>query len=279
MKYEPIYIKEYLKSFPTLSQIWADNDAHLRHLPPMTKDEKRHLSTLIDDYHECKDPNERITKRDKFWNFLAMHGLSNMVCSHGPLKGILDLDGNRILPAIYNRFCITYDNIERMLPVNYYACQKDGKWGVVNRYNRTRIPFEYNRIFRLVNSPYLFYVETKGKKGVIKLTPYETDDGRDKNTLEHEETATTIIPCEMEEIYFIEHINLFVFRQTINGKNKFGWYWETSTPNPNSFSPCIHDELYIPSPPTEESTSYEDDFFEARRGKSMEYILIWTHRC
>jgi hypothetical protein len=210
------------------------------------------------------------------WDFCAKHGLPNIIYAQGEKKGIRDLDGNAILPAIYDAFLPTEDNIEQLLPINYFVCKKDGKWGVVNSHNKVCILFEYDNVFRLVGHPYLFYVEKDGKKGLVKLTPND-----ELQTLtEQQESMTFLIPCEMDEIYFIEHEILFVFRQVINGEDKYGWVWETTEPNPKSFSPCIYDQLYIPTPCTPENPiSYEDAFFEARKGNKFEYVLIWTHRC
>ena len=133
----------------------------------------------------------------------------------------------------------------------------------------------------------MFYVEKDGRKGLVKLTPFEAFDNRGKRRPKQEGATTFVIPCEMDEIYFIEHKSLFVFRKPNiflqhrpTEEYKYGWYWETSIANPKSFSPCQYDELYIPAPWRPESpTSYDDDFFETRKGKEHEYIVIWTHVC
>ena len=295
MKHEPRYVKDYLKSFPTMEELWEENDARHRS-QPMSPDEKHQLSAILQEYRDCKEqmyiqreanlPHEfhqarraRNKKRREVWKFCAEHGLPNIVVSHGNKKGLQDLDGKTILPAIYDDFCMTHDEIEHLLTINYFVCKKDGKWGVVNNHNKTRIPFEYDRIFRFVNSADFFYVEKAGKKGLIALTPYEVYDDWGKRLPKQEETMTFRIPCEMDDIYYIEDKNLFVFRQEVNGENKFGWFWDASVPTPQSFSPCIYDELYIPVPWLQNPISYEDDFFEARRGKTLDYILIWTHQC
>ena len=293
VEYEPMYIVDYLHSYPTLAELWGENEAQYRKMPPLSADEHKHLNALFQEYRECiermykcqargltKEYNQAREawkeKQREAWTFCAEHGLPNIVVHNGDKKGIQDLDGEKILPAIYDEFCVTHDAIEHIVPINYYVCKKDGKWGVVDKRNKVRIPFEYDKIFRLVNYPYMFYVEKDGKKGLVKLTPFEVYDESVKRQPKQEETMTFVIPCEMDEIYFIEHKNLFVFRQ----ENKYGWYWETSIPNPRSFSACIYDELYIPVPWSPEcQSSYDDDFFEARKGKEHEYIVIWTHIC
>ncbi len=303
MEYEPIYVVDYLRSYHTIVELWEENDAMYKEMPSLSTEENRHLSNILQEYRESKEqmykyreenlPHEyhqarkaRNRKRKEVWDFCAEHGLPNIIVSKGDKKGIQDLDGKTILPAIYDEFCMTHDAIEHIIPIYYYACRKDGKWGIVDRRNKVRVPFEYDRIFRLVNYPYMFYIEKDGRKGLVKLTPFEVYDDRGKRMPKQEETTTFVIPCEMDEIYFIEHKNLFVFpkpnmflQHKPTEEYKYGWYWETSIPNPKSFSPCIYDELYIPVPWLENPISYTDDFFEARRGKDFDYILIWSHTC
>ena len=303
-EYEPLYVVDYLRSYPTLAELWEENDALYRKMPPPSAEEHRRLNALLQECRECEEqmykyreenlPREyrqaqkaRNKKRKEMWNICAKHGLTNVTVHNGDKKGLLDLEGKKILPAIYDEFCITHDDIEQILPIHYYVCKKDGKWGVVDKRNKVRIPFEYNRIFRLVSYPYMFYVEKNGRKGLVKLTPFEASDNRGKRRPKQEETMTFVILCEMDEIYFIEHKNLFVSRQPNmflqhmpSEEYKYGWYWETSIPNPKSFSPCRYDELYIPVPWNPESpTLYDDDFFEARIGNEHEYVVIWTHIC
>jgi hypothetical protein len=279
-----------------MTDVWRIHNIQYQGQPVLSNEENMHFSALIREYRECKEQmcklreeglpqaferarRARNKKRKELWTFCAEHGLPNITVSHGTKKGVQDLDGKTILPAVYDEFCRTDDEIERRLPTNYFVCRKGCKWGVVDRHNKTRIPFEYDRVFRFVNSPYLFYVEKAEKKGLVKLTPFEVYDRSGKRVPKQEETMTFLIPCEMDDIYFVQHKNLFVFRQTVNGGDKFGWYWETAEHNPKSFSPCIYDELYIPVPWQRKSMCYDDDFFEARRGKTMDYILIWTHQC
>lgn len=297
MQNEPLYVNDCLKSFPAMEELWEEFTASHREMPALSKEEQHHLSTLLHEYRECKEemykhreenlPEEfhqarkkRNKKRKEVWAFCAEHGLPNIIVSNGDKKGLQDLDGNTVLPSIYEEFCLNYDDIEHLFPINYFVCKKDGKWGVVDNHNKPRISFEYDRIFRLVNSPYLFFVEKDGMKGLVKLTPYEVLEDYGKRLPKEKETMTFLIPCEMDEICFIEYKNLFVFcKKDEGGERKYGWLWETTEPNPKSFSSCIYDELYIPLPWTEKSIPLDDDFFEARRGQKFDYILIWNHQC
>jgi hypothetical protein len=286
-EYEPIYIVDYLRSYPTVVELWEKNDALYHKMPPPSTAENHHVSNLLREYRECQDRKVGNKIKKEMWNLCAKHGLTHLIVHNGDKKGIQDLDGKKILPAIYDEFCITHDDIEQILPVHYYVCKKEGKWGIVDKRNKIRVPFEYDRIFRIVGYPYMFYVEKDGRKGLVKLTPFEAFDNRGKRRPKQEGATTFVIPCEMDEIYFIEHKSLFVFRKPNTflqhrptEEYKYGWYWETSIANPKSFSPCQYDELYIPAPWRPESpTSYDDDFFETRKGKEHEYIVIWTHVC
>ena len=148
MNYEPIYIEEYLRSFPSVKELWEANDSEKRNSPALTPEENRHLHELIKEYRICSENknqliqkyhithDKRERKRQALWDFCAKHGLPNIIYAQGEKKGIRDLDGNAILPAIYDAFLPTEDNIEQLLPINYFVCKKDGKWGVVNRHNK-----------------------------------------------------------------------------------------------------------------------------------------------
>lgn len=295
MQNEPHYVNHCLKSFPTVEGQWEEFTASHRDMPALSKEEQHHLSALLHEYRQCKEelnrlrklnlPEEfrqarhrRFKKRDEVWDFCAKHELPNITVSKGNKKGLQDLDGKTILPSIYDEFCINYDDIEHLYSINYFVCKKEGKWGVVDNHNKTRIPFEYDRIFRIINSAYLFFVQKAGKKGLIKLTPYEVLDDRERKPKE-QETMTFLIPCEMDEICFIDYKNIFVFcKNNEAGERKYGWMWEAES-HPKSYSPCIYDELYIPLPLTDNSIPFDDEFFEARRGQKFDYILIWNHQC
>lgn len=295
MQNEPHYVNCCLKSFPTVEGLWEEFTASHRDIPALSKEEQHHLSELLHEYRQCKEelhrlrtmnlPEEfrqarhrRFKNQGEVWDFCAKHGLPNITVSKGNKKGLQDLDGKTILPPIYDDFCINYDDIEHLYPINYFVCKKEGKWGVVDNRNKTRIQFEYDRIFRIINSAYLFFVQKEGKKGLIKLTPYEVlDDGERKP--KEQETMTFLIPCEMDEICFIDYKNIFIFYQNNETcERKYGWMWEAES-DPKSYSPCIYDELYIPIPCTDNSIPFDDEFFEARRGQKFDYVLIWTHQC
>ena len=179
MEYEPIYVVDYLRSYHTIVELWEENDALSKEMPSLSTEENRHLSNILQEYRESKEqmykyreenlPHEyhqarkaRNRKREEVWDFCEEHGLPNIIVSNGDKKGIQDLDGKPILPAIYDEFCMTHDAIEHIIPIYYYACKKEGKWGIVNNHNKVRLPFEYDRIFRLVNYPYMFYIEKDG---------------------------------------------------------------------------------------------------------------------
>ena len=59
MNYEPIYIEEYLRSFPTVKELWEANDSEKRNSPALTPEENRHLHELIKEY-PLAELNQRI---------------------------------------------------------------------------------------------------------------------------------------------------------------------------------------------------------------------------
>ena len=170
----------------TLEELWGERNAQSRTCIGLTKEERLHLAALFKEYHENSGKENRSQRRKvrkTICRFLTNHGLPCVVVSNGDKKGIHDVFGRRVIPAIYDKFCINYDKI---FPMNWFVCSKDDKWGVVDNHHRIQLPFEYDCIFRLYDSRNLFFVEREGKKGLVSL----------------KDSCSFVIPCEMDDIYY-----------------------------------------------------------------------------
>jgi len=107
--------------------------------------------------------NETLTQSE-FYNGYAVVSLKKK-------SGLLDMQGNRILPAVYEDLRFTHDT----LPV---AVRKKGKWGYINMENKTVIEYKFDDAGAFTG-PYAV-ARKKGLAGMIDtvgkiLLPFEYD--------------------------------------------------------------------------------------------------------
>lgn len=169
--------------------------------------------------------------------------------------GLIDMLGNALTPPIYDDFSFAYDCFFFPNERNIIA-KKEGRWGMIKSDGTILCPFDYDRIIRVPDTFDNFLLEKDGKVGIV------------------DSEGSPVIPCEMDSIC-TPGFKAKPFFFSRNGK--WGWYWDNDNPLYNSRQEPVYDEIfYMTESEWDKLDDEDEEFFEARLGEQVHYILEWS---
>lgn len=84
------------------------------------------------------------------------------ICDNGKTASMVDFEGNILIPFGKYQRILFYDNRDA---TDLFPAKKDGRFGVIDRFDHEVVPFEYDTIFRSNNG--IFVVKKNGKYGYV----------------------------------------------------------------------------------------------------------------
>lgn len=266
---KPLFILDYQSRLMSVQESWQLfydkachhplDKVHLSELRELYSKKKAIYRTLFDNSENTKSHRrELFTIHSQIDTLISDYGfpaVEALTYRSEDKIGLLDMLGSALTPPIYDDFSFTYDWFFFPDKRNIIA-KKDGKWGMVDSDCNISCPFDYDRIIRVPDTFDKFLVEKDGKVGIV------------------DSTGCFVILCEMDSICTPGFkTKPFFFKK--NGK--WGWYWDNDEPLYNSRQEPVYDEIfYMTESEWDKLDDEDEEFFEARFGEQVHYILEWS---
>lgn len=258
---QPMFIQNPIKQLPSVKELWQQLKEKAEQ-KTLDKEHFEELQNLCDQLNAFKrEERGAFKKRCEIYNqmikIMEEFGYPSydvITYQENGKVGLLDLIGNKQTEALYDEFSFTYDDYAFIIPASYYVARKGDKWGITNRIGEEICPFEYDSIFKVPNSIDYFILIKDGKQGLFS----------DK----------LVLPVVMDSIHFPGYkMSPFFFLKD----GKWGWYWPSDDEFYQSYSEPLYDEIfYMSEEEWHELTDEDEEFFEARIGDEIHYILEWS---
>ena len=270
------WLEEWLNEYRTCYELWQELDvkAMSHHLSEKQHDE---LIRMMMRYQAINKKSYELTDRREQWrmwkeelttlddairNYCSEHGHPNFVFIKDSKKGLRSIAGTEVLPPIYDDISFTFDDyiIWEYYYGFTYVVKKYGKWGVVDNEQHVIIPFEYDFIFRKPGIDDNYILMRDGKQGMANIT------GR---------FFTVPIKVTMDAIFHVPEMELTLFTKD----GRWGWWWPEDSKYSDiyeSYSEPQYDEIYVQRVEYRSMDDEFDEYFYARKGDELYYILYWT---
>lgn len=270
------WLKEWQNEFQTCFELWQELEANAmaHHL---SNEQHEEVAKMMMRYRAMSDECYKLTDRKErrrrfkeeldplyhaFEDYCKNNGYPNFVFIKGGKKGLRTIAGLEVLPPIYEEISFTFDDYI-FLNCHYWSTnvvKKDGKWGVVDSEQHVIIPFEYDFIFRKPGIDDNYILLKDGKQGMANIK------GR---------FFTLPIKVEMDAIYDVPEMELSLFSKD----GKWGWWWPEDREYPNFYEHYCgpkYDEIFVQRVEYRIMDDEFDEYFYARLGDELFYILYWT---
>ena len=271
------WLEEWQNKYQSCYELWQELEAKaLSH--QLTEEQHDDVvnkmmraKALRREIDELTDSHERWRRlKQELWplenaieTFCKDTGYPNLVFVKKGKKGLRSIDGREVLPPVFDDICFTFDGFYNLLGYYYgheFVVKRNGKWGVVDNDQEIVIPFEYDFIFR---KPFI-----DGKYILIK-------DGKQGMAYRGSRFISIPIGVEMDAVYQVPEMDLTLFTKD----GKWGWWWPEDSKYSDfyeSYSGPLYDEIFIQRVDYRSMDDEYDEYFYARKGDELYYILYWT---
>ena len=259
---KPLYIRIPMEKLPSVKKLWQElNDAATA--KPLDDERFNELRRLVIEWktlHKTKGVFKQvmglICKIKEIGKEYGYPSYDNLVYRDGGKVGALDLFGNKMTEPIYDEFRFTFDDCF-LSNERRFVARKGAKWGIVNENGEEICPFEYDFIARVPDAFSEYLIEKDGKQGILNF-------------------RNILIPCEMDSIHIPGYKpEPFFFQKD----GKWGWHWGAAEKDEfyeNHHEPFYDEIFYMNESEWKEINDDDEEFFEARIGDEVHYILEWT---